>query len=204
AKRLRQLDPTGELPSAPPASGAPAAGSQRGGGFGMGDLLPELDLGAPVKPAGREARSAGAQPSSAMPLDYEGALELPMLDEPDDERGQRAPTLAGLQTSPADALPGLELSGPATDGASPGHDLGDIDALPGLEVNGPGAGESLPDLDFGEPGADPAMAGLETDELGVSGAISGLDIEEPETDAALAGVDVDSFGALDTRSELDE
>lgn len=187
AKRLRQLDPTGELPSAPPASGAPAAGSQgqRGGGFGMGDLLPELDLGAPVKPAGREARSAGAQPSSAMPLDYEGALELPMLDEPDDERGQGAPTLAGLQTSPADALPGLELSGSATDGASPGHDLGDIDALPGLEVNGPGAGESLPDLDFGEPGADPAMAGLETDELGVSGAISGLDIEEPETDAAL-------------------
>ena len=151
----------------------------------MGGLLPELDLGAPVKPAGREGRSAGAQPSSAMPLDYEGALELPMLDEPDDERGQRAPTLAGLQTSPADALPGLELSGSATDGASPGHDLGDIDALPGLDVGGLDAGESLPGLDFGEPGADPAMAGLETDELGVSGAISGLDIEEPETDAAL-------------------
>lgn len=183
AKRLRQLDPTAELPSASSASGAPAAGgAQRGGGLAIEGMLPELDLEVPVKPAGREGRSAGAQPSSAMPLDYEGALELPMLDEPDDARGQGTPALAGLQTSPVDALPGLELAGPATVGTSPGLDIGDIDdvggidAVPGLDVNGPDADESLPDLDFGE----------------------------PETDAALDGGDVDSFGALHTLPEVDE
>lgn len=218
AKRLRQLDPTAELPTAPPASGAPAAGGgSRGGGSGIGGVLPELDLEAPARSAGHEGRSAGAQPSSAMPLDYEGALELPMLDDPDDTRGPGAPAPGALRASPAEALPELDFAGPATDKASPGLDIddigeiGEIDTLPGLDVGGPDGGESFPALDFGEPGTDPALAGVDVDSTyGAFDTLPELDASELEPLDTLPAVeygevgDVEALPGLDIVSEAEE
>lgn len=220
ASRIRKLDPGAELPSAPPAPAVPDDAEADAPDAPDGGALPGLELETAADSAGIEALDPSPDPApEPPPLDYEGALELPTLDEPDDApsapmpapdepddaTSDPMPTLVEPEDPAPDPLPSLvEPEIPAPD-APPSLvepvDL-ELDPMPASVEPGDAMLDPLPALiELDEDAADPLSGledgGEELDEpLPVLEGLGGELVDDPAEDEASAALERARSAAL--------
>lgn len=196
-QRILELDPGAEVSASSAAARAPGAGD------GGSAQLPGLDLQSTAGAAGIDARAAVPGRSSGVGSgpphdDYDGALELPTLDDPEpDEAPEPLPLLDGdgartgggppptidvnafdltldapvdAAVEPAlDAMPDLSI---ALDGMDGDAGIGDGDGAVDVGVAGDGLEDARPELDVGlDRALAAAAAGREADALAELGAL---------------------------------